>query len=51
MIPQMAFMTAAELQDAKDSLETWSGLCVDQLAEIETRKHSALQIDTTSKDQ
>ena len=51
MITQMEFMTAGQLQEVEDTLETWSGLCADQLAEIESRKDSALQIDTTSKDQ
>lgn len=45
MITQMAFMTAAELQEIKDSLETWSGLCVDHLAEMEDRRKTALQVD------
>jgi predicted NUDIX family phosphoesterase len=49
MITQMAFMTAAELQEVKDTLETWSGLCVDHLTEMENRRRTALQIDKTSK--
>ncbi len=40
MITQMSFMTSAELQEVKDSLETWSGLCVDHLAEMENRSKS-----------
>ena len=40
MITQMAFMTRAELQEVRDTLETWSRLCVDGLAEIETRWQS-----------
>ena len=40
MITQMAFMTPAELQEVRDSLETWSGLCVDHLGEIENRSKS-----------
>jgi len=31
MITQMTFMTPAELDDAKDSLETWSQLCLPLL--------------------
>lgn len=31
MITQMTFMTPAELEDAKDSLETWSQLCLPLL--------------------
>ena len=38
-------MTAAELQEVKDSLETWSGLCVDHLEEMENRRKTALQVD------
>ncbi|MBN1435798.1 MAG: hypothetical protein JW936_01880 [Sedimentisphaerales bacterium] len=45
MITQMEFMTADQLQAARDSLETWSALCADQLPEIEKRKNSALSID------
>lgn len=50
MITQMAFMTAAQLHEAKDTMETWSGLCVDHLAEIETRKNSGLPLEAFSKD-
>jgi predicted NUDIX family phosphoesterase len=42
MITQMSFMTSAELQGVKDSLETWSRLCVDHLAEMENRIKTAL---------
>jgi len=38
MITQMAFMTAAELQEVEDTLETWSRLCLGRLAEIEERR-------------
>jgi predicted NUDIX family phosphoesterase len=34
MITQMAFMTPAELQEVRESLETWSGLCVSHLSEL-----------------
>ena len=34
MITQMSFMTPAELQEVRDTLETWSGLCLNQLAEM-----------------
>ncbi len=34
MITQMAFMTPAELEEVRDTLETWSALCLDQLAEM-----------------
>ena len=45
MITQMAFMTPAELQGVKDTLETWSGLCLNNLTEMAKRKTSALKID------
>lgn len=34
MITQMAFMTPAELEAERDTLETWSALCLDQLDEM-----------------
>ncbi|MHC4431217.1 MAG: hypothetical protein ACYTBS_05205 [Planctomycetota bacterium] len=34
MITQMAFMTPAELEAERDSLETWSALCLDQRDEM-----------------
>jgi predicted NUDIX family phosphoesterase len=34
MITQMAFMRPAELHEARDTLETWSGLCLNRLAEM-----------------
>jgi len=34
MITQMAFMTLAELHEVRDTLETWSGLCLSRLAEM-----------------
>lgn len=48
MITQMTFMSPAELQGIKDTLETWSGLCVDHLAEMENRRKSAVQADEIS---
>lgn len=44
MITQMAFMALDELQQVKDSLETWSQLCLDGLEEME--KHTKLEIKT-----
>lgn len=35
MITQMTFMTPAELQAVRETLETWSALCVDHFTEIE----------------
>ncbi|MHC4204078.1 MAG: hypothetical protein ACYSTT_05465 [Planctomycetota bacterium] len=49
MITQMAFMSPAELQEVKDTLETWSGLCAEHLAEMDSRRQTAQQIDTSSK--
>jgi len=34
MITQMDFKTAEELQKVRDTMETWSGLCVDGLGEM-----------------
>jgi predicted NUDIX family phosphoesterase len=34
MITQMGFMTLAELQQVKDSMETWSQICLDALAKM-----------------
>jgi len=34
MISQISFMSSAELQDVRDTLETWSQLCLDNLAEM-----------------
>jgi len=48
MITQMAFMTPAELQDVRDSLETWSQLCLDNLAEMGKRIESARQMNSPS---
>ena len=42
MITQMAFMTPAELQAVRDSLETWSRLCLDHLDEMTTRGQSGM---------
>jgi len=41
MITQMSFMTIDELQKVKDSMETWSQLCFDGLAEMDKHKLSA----------
>jgi len=35
MITRMAFMTIDELQDVRDSMETWSQLCLDGLEKME----------------
>ncbi len=40
MITQMAFMTQAELIDVRDTMETWSQLCLDGLDEMTRRAES-----------
>ena len=45
MITQMAFMTPAELQEVRDTMETWSGLCLSQLADMTEHRKSGIQID------
>ena len=37
MMTQMAFMTPAALQEVRDTLETWSSFCLDNLPEIQKR--------------
>ncbi len=37
MVTQMAFMTPAELQQVRDTLETWSRLCLDKLSDMTTK--------------
>ncbi len=34
MITQMSFMTEAELEDVRDTMETWSQLCLDGLSKM-----------------
>jgi predicted NUDIX family phosphoesterase len=34
MITQMSFMTEAELEDVRDSMETWSQLCLEGLSKM-----------------
>jgi len=38
MITQMAFMSLTELKEVRDTLETWSRLCLDNLAEMTKRR-------------
>ncbi|MCH8251697.1 MAG: hypothetical protein IID36_04520 [Planctomycetes bacterium] len=40
MITQMAFMSPTELEAVRDSLETWSQLCLDRLDEMMARAQS-----------
>lgn len=48
MITQMTFMTPAELHQVRDTMETWSGLCLSGLDEMAKRKKSATKIDSAS---
>ena len=50
MITQMAFMSPAELQAVGETLETWSGICVDHLAEMDNRIKTALRVDDIYRD-
>ena len=40
MITQMSFMTAVELEEVRDSLETWSALCLDGIGKLAGLKTS-----------
>ena len=41
MITQMDFLTEAALREVRDSMETWSQLCLDGLGEMMARRDSA----------
>ena len=43
MITQIAFMSPAELHEVRDTLETWSRLCLDHLDEMTKRGASGTQ--------
>ena len=45
LITQMAFMTPEELDKVKDSMETWSGLCLTGLQEMENHANSQTQTE------
>ncbi len=45
MISQIAFMTPAELHEVRDTMETWSRLCLDGLAEMAKCAKSVLKTD------
>lgn len=47
MITQMAFMTPDELQQVRDTLETWSQLCLDGLAKMEKHTKSDVENNIT----
>jgi cell wall assembly regulator SMI1 len=46
MVTQMTFMTPAELQEVRDTLETWSQLCLTGLDEMTYPGKSASQKET-----
>jgi len=45
MITQMAFMAIEELQEVRDSLETWSQLCLAGLGEMAKSEKSGIRLD------
>ena len=45
MITQMAFMSPDELQEVRDTMETWSMLCLDGLGEMAKRGESGIRLD------
>ena len=49
MITQMAFMTPEELQQVRDSLETWSQKCLDGLAQMKKHAESKTRPDVPFK--
>ena len=46
MITRMAFMSIDELQEVRDSMETWSQLCLDGLSEMTKYQESAISLDS-----
>ncbi|MHC4123541.1 MAG: hypothetical protein ACYSSI_08215 [Planctomycetota bacterium] len=49
MITQMAFMSPDELQQVRDSMETWSSLCLDGLNEMTKPGKSRIQLASLFK--
>lgn len=45
MITQMDFLTVEQLQAVRDTMETWSQLCLDGLPQVMSRIESATQSD------
>ena len=45
MITQMTFASPGELQEIRDTLETWSRLCLDHLNEMTKRGESGIRSD------
>ncbi len=46
MITRMSFMTIEQLQQVRDSLETWSSLCLEGLNEMTKHAESGIQLNT-----
>lgn len=46
MITQMTFMTIEELQQVRDTMETWSSLCLDGLSEMTKDKNFGIPLNT-----
>ena len=49
MITQMSFMTPDELHENRDAMETWSGLCLDNLDEMAKRARADIEANTIEK--
>ncbi|MHC5075614.1 MAG: hypothetical protein ACYTFM_04210, partial [Planctomycetota bacterium] len=45
MITQMSFMTPGELYKVRNTLETWSGLCLSHLGEMAEKWESGFRVD------
>lgn len=50
MITQMEFMSETELKEVRDTMETWSQLCLDGLGEMISHRDSAVSLETLFKD-
>ncbi len=46
MITKMTFMTIEQLREVRDSMETWSSLCLDGLNEMTKSEESGIQLNT-----
>ena len=46
MITKMTFMTIEQLREVRDSMETWSSLCLDGLSEMTKSEESGIQLNT-----
>ncbi len=44
MITQMSFMSPDELQKEKETLETWSGICVDHIEQIGDGEQAKIEV-------